>query len=101
MHRIRRALGAALLVSSSLVTSGCLYTAVSLPLDTDLQETELGTKTGESSSQSVLWLVAWGDASTQAAAEDGALTTLLHADQRIFSVLFGLYSSRTTVVYGN
>ena len=27
--------------------------------------------------------------------------TILHADQKIFSVLFGLYSRQTTVVYGD
>ena len=29
------------------------------------------------------------------------ISTLLHADQKIFSILFGLYSRQTTVVYGD
>ncbi len=99
---IRKAFGSTLLALSSLtLASGCVFTDVKIPLDTNLDETTLGTKTGESSCQSVLWLVAWGDSSTQAAAQEGGLSTILHADQKVFSVLFGLYSKQTTVVYGD
>ena len=76
-------------------------TNVQVPLDTDLQNTDLGDKKGESSYQSILGLVAWGNAGTQAAASDGNITTLKHADQKIFSVLWGIYYRQTTVVYGN
>lgn len=79
---------------------GCVLTNIQVPLDTDLQNTDLGDKTGESSYQSVLGLVAWGNAGTQAAAKDGGITTLKHADQQIFSVLWGIYYRQTTVVYG-
>ena len=98
---LRKTLGSALLGSTLLLTSGCVFTSVKIPLDTNLEETKLGTKTGEATSESVLWLVAWGDSGTQAAALNGGITTLLHADQKIFSVLFGLYSKQTTVVYGD
>jgi hypothetical protein len=102
MRMIRKAFGSALLALTSLTfASGCVFTDVKIPLDTNLDETTLGTKTGESSCQSVLWLVAWGDSSTQAAAQEGGLSTILHADQKVFSVLFGLYSKQTTVVYGD
>jgi hypothetical protein len=98
---IRRAFASTLLGLMSLSASACVYTDIKIPLDTNLEETKLGTKTGESTSQSVLWLVAWGDSGTQAAAKDGGITTILHADQKVFSVLFGLYSRRTVVVYGD
>lgn len=98
---IRRALASTLLGATSFLASGCIYTDVKIPLDTNLELTTLGTKTGESSAQSVLWLFAWGDSGTQAAAQAGGITTLLHADQKVFSVLFGLYSQQTTVVYGD
>ncbi len=98
---IRKALGSAFLGSMFLFTSACVFTDVKIPLDVNLEETQLGTKTGESTSQGVLWMVAWGDSGTQAAAQNGGITTLLHADQKIFSILFGLYSKQTTVVYGN
>ncbi len=101
MSMIKKTLGGALLGTTLLCTSGCLYSSVKIPLDTNLEETQLGTKTGEASSEGVLWLVAWGDSGTQAAAQAGGITTLLHADQKIFSILFGLYSKQTTVVYGN
>ena len=83
-----------------LVCTGCVYTRVTVPLDTDLQETDLGDKTGKSEYQSVLWLVAWGDSGMQAAAEQGGITTLKHADQEVMSVLFGLYYRQRTIVYG-
>jgi len=98
---LRKVLGSALIGSTLLLASGCVFTDVKIPLDTNLDQTQLGTKTGESTSEGVLWLVAWGDSGTQAAAKNGGITTLLHADQKIFSVLFGLYSKQTTVVYGN
>jgi len=94
----------ALLICSALAClslQGCVLTNIKVPLDTDLQDTDLGDKTGESSYRSVLGLVAWGDAGTQAAARNGEITTLKHADQAIFSVLWGIYYRQTTVVYGN
>ena len=84
-----------------LFTSGCLYTNVTTPLDTDLDKTQLGSKVGKSESQSILALVAWGDAGTQAAAEDGDITTLNHADQEILAILFFVYTRSRTVVYGD
>jgi len=84
-----------------LFLGGCLYTDIEVPADTDLNETVLGAKQGEASTYSVLWLFAWGDAGTRAAAENGGIATINHMDRKIFSLLFGLYSKTTTVVYGN
>ena len=80
--------------------SGCLVN-VKIPLDTDLDRTELGTKVGEASAQSVLWLVFWGDSGTQAAAKQGGITVINHADQEILTILFGVYARETTIVYGD
>ena len=91
---------ASLLVVLLLLLPSCVYSHITTPLDIDLQDTDLGDKTGRSQYQSVLWLVAWGDAGTQAAAQDGGITTLKHADREIMSVLLGLYYRETTVVYG-
>ena len=82
-------------------TSACVYMNVKQPLDTDLQETQLGTKVGRSQAQSVLGLVAWGDAGTQAAARDGGITTLRHADRETLAILGGVYARFRTVVYGD
>ncbi len=88
-------------LSLSLLLGGCLYTDIEIPQDTDLNQTVLGAKQGEASTYSVLWLFAWGNGGTKAAAENGDLTTINHMDRKIFNILFGLYSRTTTVVYGD
>jgi hypothetical protein len=87
------------LLSLPLVT-GC-FMNVKIPLDRDLDRTQLGTKTGEAHATGVLWLFYWGDAGTQAAARQGGITTITHADQRFYVVLWGLYMTDTTIVYGD
>ena len=90
-----------LLILMSFLISSCVYSNVQRPLGTEFNKTELGAKTGQASNQSILWLVAWGDAGTKAAAENGSIKVIRHADTRFFSVLFGLYTEVTTVVYGD
>jgi hypothetical protein len=70
------------------------------PLDIDYQDTQLGAKMGTSTSQAVLGIVSWGDASTRAAAEQGGITTIRGADYEFYTVL-GVYSTYTTIVYGD
>lgn len=81
--------------------SGCAYTNVRSPYDGDLDKTSLGSKSGSASSYGLLWLVAWGDSSYQAAARNGDITVMKHADQEIKSYLFGLWFQRTVIVYGD
>ena len=83
-----------------VILNGCLYADIKTPLDIDANETPIGSKVGTSTIESVLWLVAWGDASTDAAAKNGNISVVYHMDREIFSVLFGLYSKSTTIVYG-
>ncbi|MBK6940227.1 MAG: hypothetical protein IPH13_08475 [Planctomycetes bacterium] len=83
-----------------LASSGCLFADFKTTLDRDFDKTSLGSKQGESSAQAFLWLVAVGDAGAQAAAEDGKITVIHHADEEVVSVLFGLYYKQTTIVYG-
>jgi hypothetical protein len=80
---------------------GCVYTNIKRPLDTDLSNTELGSKTGHSDAYSILGLVAWGDAGTRAAAREGEIDTIRHADQSFFSVLGFVYAHYQTIVYGD
>jgi hypothetical protein len=80
--------------------TGCVYTDVRVPLDTDVSTTQLGPKQGQASLQSVLWLVAWGDAGTAAAARNGGIQVINHMDQHVQSYVFGLYTKQTTLVYG-
>lgn len=89
------------MLAGALAMPGCVYADFKTTLDTDLNATRLGSKTGESSTHSVLWLAAWGDSGCKAAAENGDITTINHADTKVFSILWGLYSKVTTVVYGD
>ena len=90
-----------ILAAGLLALSGCAYVNTKTPLDVDLDQTTLGQKSGVAEARSILWLVAWGDASYAAAAKNGGITTLRHADQEVFNVLFGLYTRYRVVVYGD
>lgn len=79
---------------------GGAFTQIEAPLDVDYDSTSLGTKTGQASSQCILGLFSFGDASTQAAATAGGLTSINHADYEFFNIL-GLYQKTTVVVYGD
>ena len=72
-----------------------------LPLDVDVSVTKLGSKQGVSSVQSILWLFAWGDGGTAAAAKNGGISTITHLDSRSTIYLFGLYSRYETIAYGD
>lgn len=98
MMRLMRAAAA---LSILLLLGGCLYTHIIMPFDTNLDKTVLGQKQGRASMRSVLWLVAWGDASTHAAAKQGGITTINHMDGDVLIVLFGFYTRTTTIVYGD
>ena len=84
-----------------MTLSGCVYVDVKTPLDKDVYNTKLGSKVGVSKTHSVLWLVAWGDAGTAKAAENGDITVITHLDVRYYSILFGLYAKRETIAYGD
>jgi hypothetical protein len=85
----------------SALLSGCVYTKVSVPLDTDTSKTQLGSKIGKSYAYSIAWLFFWGDAGTAAAAKDGDIKIINHLDKEYFVILFGLYSRQTTIAYGD
>jgi len=97
----RRGLALAVLCLCLMGPLGCVYLNVTSPLDTDLHETRLGSKVGVSEMKSVLGLVAWGDAGTQAAARAGQITTLRHADTQTFAILGFVYVRQRTIVYGD
>lgn len=91
----------ALILVAAFLMTGCVYSNIKTPLDMDLDKTEMGTKEGRASMNSVLWLVSWGDSSTSTAARNGDMSTVNHMDMEVFSVLFGLYTRSTTIVYGD
>jgi hypothetical protein len=98
MKRVK--LFAATILATVLMT-GCLYTHVMTPYDTNLDKTVLGQKKGKASMHSVLWLFAWGDASTAAAAKEGGVGVVNHMDREFLNVIFGVYTETTTIVYGD
>lgn len=83
------------------VFTGCLYSHVLTPYDTNLDKTVLGQKQGKAVMYSVLGLVAWGDASTAAAAKQGGIMQLNHMDREFKNIFFGFYTETTTIVYGD
>lgn len=98
---MKRTAGILVLLLAAVLFSGCVFAQIKTPYDTDLSKTTLGNKTGEASWQGVLWLVAWGDGGSAAAAKEGGITTLNQMDKEILSILFGLYYKETTIVYGD
>lgn len=88
------------LAACAAVLGGCLYVNATYPLDKNMDQTPVGQKVGTASRYSVLWAVAWGDGGTHAAAQNGGLKVIHNADFHDEVYLFGLYSKRTTIVYG-
>ncbi len=83
------------------LATGCLYTHVLTPYDTNLDKTVLGQKTGKATMYSILGLVAWGDASSAAAAKQGGISTMNHMDKEFLNIIFGIYTETSTIVYGD
>ena len=79
---------------------GILFETVKAPLDVDMEETKISTKSGKASSSSVLYLFAFGDCSIATAARRGNIKVIETADYEYTNVLFGLYQKFTIVVYG-
>jgi hypothetical protein len=96
-----RSISRVLVLAVLFILNGCLYTKVRVPLDDDVWETKLGSRTGIASTHTVLWLFAWGEAGTKDAAENGDISVVHHMDLGITSYLAGLYTRRDTIVYGD
>lgn len=79
---------------------GAAFSSTKAPIDIDLNNTDLGSKRGDSSSLCILGLFSFGDASIASAAEKGNIQTIKHADYNYLNVL-GLFQSFTTIVYGD
>jgi hypothetical protein len=91
----------AVALAGMFMLSGCLYSHVLTPYDTNLDKTVMGQKQGKAVMYSVLGLVAWGDASTAAAAKQGGIATVNHMDKEFKNIFFGFYTETTTIVYGD
>ena len=81
---------------------GFIYTGVIQPagqLAVDTDGSAGWSKKGESTCTNILGLVVTGDCSILEAMTEGGVTKIHHIDYEITNVL-GLYSTKTTIVYG-
>lgn len=81
----------------SPVSNGFLFTAVQGPVAATMADTY--SKSGKSSCVAVLGFVSTGDASIEAAMQNGGITKIHHVDHKSMTVL-GLFAKFTTIVYG-
>jgi len=77
-----------------------VYTDFEAPLDVDQEGEPLGEREGRASVTAILGLVSWGDAGIAAAAEEGGIGIVRHADYAYRSIL-GVYQRYTTIVRGD
>jgi hypothetical protein len=87
------------LVAPVIPPTGQIFTDIKAPLDYNMNETKVGTRSGKSETMSILGLVALGDGSVKAAADNGRISTIHSADYEYFNVI-GIYQRYRTVVYG-
>jgi hypothetical protein len=79
--------------------TGAVFNKTKAPLDVDFEKSECGPKTGTANTNCILGLIAWGDASAEAAARDGDISTIEHVDYEYMNVLY-IYQRYTTIVHG-
>lgn len=80
---------------------GGMFSKLAAPMNLRFRGTELGPKRGEAHSVSVLGIISFGDASIAAAAREGGIKTIHHADTKMLSVFGPVYWQHTTVVCGS
>jgi len=100
----RAVLKLALITIVAFSLSGCalLYNDLKTPLPSlsVSADTESRTSVGKASCASYVWVVAVGDCSVEPAMKNGSIMKVHHVDSEFRSFFFGIYSTFTTVVYG-
>ena len=76
--------------------NGSLYTSLKGPVA--VGDASGSSKTGTAKATAIIGF-ATGDASIQAAMENGGITKVHHVDSKVMNIL-GIYAEYTTVVYG-
>ena len=87
------------LVAPVIPPYGIIFSDLQAPLDYDSNATIVSTRSGESTSTSILGLIATGDASLNSAARNGNLSVIHYADYKYTNIV-GVIQTYTTVVYG-
>jgi len=85
---------------ASMYPVGGLYTGVKVPYMMGDGKDIKYTKIGKSQANSILTLVATGDASLEKAVQNGGITTVKYVDYQADNFL-GIYGTYTTTVYGD
>jgi hypothetical protein len=78
---------------------GMTYNETAFPVDIEFGPNDIGPTKGMSKSESILGLVAWGDASVQSAAQKAGIKQIDHIDSQFFNV-FGVYTKYEIIVWG-
>lgn len=96
--------GAVCLLALGCAPVGAIYHDVKAPPEgvplTPVNGTRTIIKTGRACAHGILGLVAWGDASQEAAAQNGGITKVYAADETRMGVLTLVYREYCTVVSG-
>ena len=99
------------LAATMILVTGCIrapfvppqgyaFSQMKAPLDIDFNNTNLaGMNRGTAEVMNVLGLFTFGDASAKTAAENGRISTIVHADYEHFNIL-GIFQKTTVIVYG-
>jgi len=94
------AAGCTVSYSAPVMPPGGAVTNITAPMSTEFGEgVPASMKQGRATATSILALVSTGDASVEAAARNGGLSTIHYADYSFMSIL-GLYTKFTTIVHG-
>jgi hypothetical protein len=80
--------------------TGILFSNVDAPGSLAITGQDLGSRKGEASCRSILGLIAWGDCSAKAAADDGGISNLKQLDYTYLNVIV-VYQRLTTIAYGD
>ncbi len=78
---------------------GMTFNETAFPVDIEFGPNDIGPTKAIAQSESVLGLVAWGDASVQSAAQKAGIKQIDHIDSQFFNVL-GVYSKYEIIVWG-
>jgi hypothetical protein len=89
----------ALVGCATPLPTGVIYTGVKLPVSSATGSIDY-SKSGTSSCNSLLALVAWGDASIKTAAENGKVTKIKSVDYCAQNIC-GVWGTYTATVYGD
>jgi hypothetical protein len=83
---------------------GIIYNGTNMPHQMDRMEAtgpaRTGDKMGQACSTGILGMVAWGDASLDAAKKSAAITEVHSVEFKPTAVLMGIYYQACTVVHG-